>query len=236
MSDYLTGRESPIIGTRATATSTLALIKEGTQRVEEVLENLRSGFAEIISFCISIWIQYGTGGVEDLIFDDDQISQDVKRFFSLVTQENVNGAFAVDLTVTDASTNRQSQQQMQLQLINVMMQYLEKLLEAGASALQAMQQGLPQYAEMVKEVMAAARVMFRDLATKFDVRNPDDILPDLEKFLEQASQSSAGQGNGGGGQGRAGGPAGEQGLPTGNLAPRLPAIPAPAQPGSYGGR
>src|SRR5262249_52525878 len=33
VSDYLTGRESPIIGSRATATSTLALIQEGTKRV-----------------------------------------------------------------------------------------------------------------------------------------------------------------------------------------------------------
>src|SRR5512138_36451 len=36
VSDYLTGRESPIVGSRATATSTLALIQEGTRRVEEV--------------------------------------------------------------------------------------------------------------------------------------------------------------------------------------------------------
>src|SRR5256886_1628392 len=99
VSDYLTGRESPVIGTRATATSTLALIQEAKARVEEVLQNIRDGYEEIIQNCVSIWIQFGTNGVEDLIFGDDQTAKDVKEFFKSVTQENVNGMYAVRLTV-----------------------------------------------------------------------------------------------------------------------------------------
>ena len=237
VSDYLQGRESPIIGTRATATSTLALIKEGTQRVEEVLENLRAGFSEIIEYCISIWLQYGTGGLEDLLFDDDKISQDVKKFFSMLNQENVNGAFAVDLTVTDASTNRQAQQQMQLALIQIMMQYLEKVIQLGADALMATKQGVPEYAAMAKEVMEAARAMFRDLIQKYDIRNAEEYLPDLEKYLNAGGQGqpAIGQGNGGNGQGRAGGPEGQQGVPVGTGPARAPALTRPATPGSGGG-
>jgi hypothetical protein len=238
VSDYLQGRESPIIGTRATATSTLALIKEGTQRVEEVLENLRAGFAEIIEYCISIWIQYGTGGLEDRLFADDKISQDVKTFFSLINQENINGAFAVDLTVTDASSNRQAQQQMQLSLIQVMMQYLEKAIQLGADALMASKQGLPEYVEMAKEILHSARIMFRDLIAKYDIRNPEDYLPDLEKFLNAIGQGpgqlAPGQGNGGNGQGRAGGPEGQPGIPVGTGPARAAALPRPATPGSGG--
>jgi len=237
VSDYLQGRESPIIGTRATATSTLALIKEGTQRVEEVLENLRQGFADIMEFCISIWIQFGTGGIEDLIFGDDKIATDVKQFFKMVSQENINGAFAVDLTVTDASTNRQAQQQMQLSLIQVMMQYLEKVLEAGQAGIVASKQGMPEYTEMVKEVMSTARKLFRDLIAKYDIRNPEDYLPDLEKYLNAHAQPGAapGQGNGGDAQGRNGGPGGQQGLPVGTGPARGPTPAKPATPGSGGG-
>src|SRR5882672_2186186 len=132
---------------------------------------------------MSLWIQYGTGGLEDTIYGPNEVAQGVKQFFSMISQENVNGAFAVDLTVTDTSSNRQAQQQMQLALIQIMMQYLEKLLEAGQAALQAMAQGVPEYAEMVKDVMHAAREMFRDLAEKYDVPDPDAYLPDLEKYL-----------------------------------------------------
>ncbi len=238
VSDYLQGRESPIIGTRATATSTLALIKEGTQRVEEVLENFRQGFAEVMEYCISIWIQYGTGGLEDLLFSDDKIAMGVKEFFKRVNHENINGAFAVDLTVTDASSNRQAQQQMKLALTQVIMQYLEKLLLAGQGALQAISAGMPQYAEMVKEVMGAARVLLREVATTFDTRNPEDILPDLEKIIDASLKQVPPGGQpsvGGGVEGQSGRPGGQSGLPVGAGPSRGPAPTNPATPGSGGG-
>lgn len=235
VSDYLTGRESPIIGTRATATSTLALIKEGMARVEEVLENIRAGFSEIIEFVMSLWIQYGTGGLEDVVYGPgDEVALSVKQFFSMVTQENINGAVAINLSVTDTTTNRQSQQQMQLALIQIMMQYLEKLLAAGQGALQAIQMGIPEYAEMVKEVMKAAREMFRDLAQKFDVPNPDDYLPDLERFLnvnQAPTGAASGAGGGGDGQGRTNGSQGQPSLPVATGPYRGP---TPASPGSAG--
>lgn len=237
VNDYLTGRESPIIGTRATATSTLALIKEGLARVEEVLENVRSGESEIIEFLFSLWIQYGTGGLEDLVFGaGDPIAVGVKQFFKTISIENINGAFAVDLTVTDSTTNKQSQQQMQLALIQIMMQYLEKLLAAGQGALQALQQGIPEYAQMVTDVMHAAREMFRDLAQKYDVVNPDAYLPDLEKYLSGKLSAAQGQSNGGDSTGRAQGPQGEPGVGPANGPARSPGIPRPPQPGSGGDR
>ena len=238
VSDYLTGRESPVIGTRATATSTLALIQEAKARVEEVLQNIRDGYEEIIQNCVSIWIQFGTNGVEDLIFGDDQTAKDVKEFFKSVTQENVNGMYAVSLTVTEAATSKQAQQQMQLALIQIMMQYLEKVLQAGEAALMAMKQGLPEYTEMVKEVMKAARAMFLDLTKKYDVPNPEDYIPDLEKYLENAGQGgqpSAGQGGGNGAGGPPGGAGDASGVPLGRGPFRGPAVPNPATPGSGAG-
>lgn len=183
VSDYLTGRESPIVGSRATATSTLALIQEGTKRVEEVLENIRAGFSEIIQNCFYIWIQYGVGDVNDIVFGDDKIGLDVEKFFQQLSEQNVNGAVAIDLTATDAQGSRQAMQQMQLQIINTMMMYLDKLLMAGQGALQALDMQQPVYADMVSQVMGAARKMFVDLLTKYDIRNPEDYLPDLETFV-----------------------------------------------------
>lgn len=183
VSDYLTGRESPIIGSRATATSTLALIQEGTKRVEEVLENIRVGFSEILENAIYIWIQYGPEGVDDLVFGDDEVGLLVKEFFNSVSEVNVNGALAIDLTATDANSNKQAMQQMQLSIIQIMMQYLEKLLQAGEAALMAMKQGMPEYSQMVADVMTAARKMFEDLLQKYDIRNAEEYLPDLQKYL-----------------------------------------------------
>jgi hypothetical protein len=231
----LTGRESPIIGTRATATSTLALIKEGTQRVEEVLENIRLGFSEILYNCFYLWIQYGLEDLDSVVFGNDESAQLVREFFtSIVTEENINGAIAVDLTVTDASTNRQAMQQMQLTLIQIMMQYLEKVLEAGNAALQMQQMGNVQGVQMVVEVMTAARNMFSDLLNKYDIRNPEDYLPSLEKYLGGVSQTAVAGGPAGPGvehAGAFGGPA----LPPGLGAMQRIAGPSPTLPGAVTG-
>jgi hypothetical protein len=234
VSDYLTGRESPIIGTRATATSTLALIQEGTKRVEEVLENLRVGFSEIIENCMYIWIQYGMEGLDDLVFGDDETSQLLKEFFSTVSAENVNGALAIDLSATDASGSRQATQQLQLQIIQVMMGYYEKLIELGTAAIQA-QATMPAFAAMATDVMEAAKKMFTDLLTKYDIRNPEDYIPDLEKYLNgPAASAGAGQAVGGGVAGLPGGPAGLGGLSAGIPTLGGNGVPQPATPGSGG--
>jgi hypothetical protein len=237
VSDYLTGRESPIIGTRATATSTLALIKEGLARVEEVMENIRLGLAEVMENCVYIWIQYGLGDIKDLVFGDDEVAADLDKLFSTLSQENVGGALAISLSATDSTTAPQAMQQMQLQVIQVMMQYLEKVLEAGQAALMAQQQGMPQLTEMIKEVMRAARQMFHDLLNKYDIPNADDYLPDLEQFLQGGPLGSVAGGPGGvaGAQGGAGGFEAQRGLSV--LGPNNPGqmFPRPATPGQGGG-
>jgi hypothetical protein len=194
VSDYLTGRESPIVGSRATATSTVALIQEGTKRVEEVLENVRQGLAEVIENCIYIWMQYGLDGLDDLVFGDDDLSVKLKEFFTTVDADNVAGAFAVSLTTTDAAGNRVVQQQTKLSILQVMMQYLEKLLQAGQAAVQSQQQ-MPQYSALVVEVMTAARRMFKDLLQTYEIRNPEDYLPDLEEFINGLAQGQSGAGD-----------------------------------------
>lgn len=224
-SDYSIGRESPIIGTRATATGTLALIQQAAHRVEEVMENVRIGLGEVMENCVYIWIQYGLGGIDDLVFGDDQIGLQVKEFFRLVKRENVAGAIAIDLTVTDASGSRQATQQMQLQIIQVMMGYLEKVLSAGQAALAAQEQ-LPQFAEMIKEVMRAARQMFKDLLNKYDIRNPEDYIPDLEQFLNGGATAQQ-QAPVAGGGAELVAPGGRQTLPA-------PVVPRPGEAGPGG--
>jgi len=190
VSDYLTGRESPIVGSRATATSTLALIQEGTKRVEEVLENIRNGCAEMLNNCLYIWIQYGLGTVDDLVFANDQVAEDLKTFFDSVDNDNIHGALTIDLSATDAASNRSVQQQVQLAIIQTMMMYLQKVVELGKMAVESAQT-MPVLAQMADEVLKSARKMFKDLLTKYEIPNPDEYLPDLERFLQQLGGAGA---------------------------------------------
>lgn len=229
VSDYLVGRESPIMGSRATATSTLALIQEGTKRVESVMENIRAGYSEIIQNCLWIWVQYGTGGIEDRMFDPE-VSESIRQFFAEVDETSIEGAMAVELTATDASTNRVTQQQLQLGLIQAVMSFLDRTVQLGQLALQAQQQN-PQAVELFTGVLDAARAAYRDLLGKYDVPNPEEYLPDIDRVFGPRGEANqpggtpgepamerilelAGLVPGAGGAGAAGGPGGMAVPPT----------------------
>ena len=212
VSDYLTGRESPILGSRATATSTIALIQEGTKRVEQTLENIRVGFADVLEKSFCIWIQYGTEDLEDLVFGQEETATKIDAFFKQVNAEHViNGAIGVTLKATDAGDNKQARQQMQLAIINIMMGYFEKQLAAASQALEATKTGMPELAPLVSDTLVAARQLFNDLLRTYDIRNPEQYLPELEKYLGGAPEPGAGAVYGT----SAGGPPETTGLPPG---------------------
>lgn len=188
VSDYMVGRESPIIGSRATATSTLALIQEGTKRVEQVMENIRVGYTEIHEMFMSLWAQYGVWDMEEYPFGSEEEAALVDEYFKTVApRARTNGAFAINIGVTDATTNRQVQQQMQLALIQVMQNYLKQLVELGQLSTQMAQ--IPQMMALVAEVIKAAHAMFRDLLSKYDIPNPEEYLPDVLKLIPSVGPS-----------------------------------------------
>jgi hypothetical protein len=232
LSDYLAGRESPIVGSRSTATATVALIQEGTKRVEQVLENFRNGYAEIGENCMHIWIQFGLDGIDDVVFGGEETGSLIREFFDEIAKpENVIGGLAFDLTATDAANNRPMVQQMQLQIIQVMMQYFEKVLAAGQGMIQA-KQTIPELAMLIADVARAARQMFSDLLHKYDIPNPDDYLPDLDKYLNGPQQPIPGGAQGA----EAGAPGFNDPSALLGLSSALagPQVPSPARPGSGG--
>jgi hypothetical protein len=180
VSDYLTGRESPVLGSRATATSTLALIQEGTRRVEQVVGNVRRGFNEIQSMCYLLWAQYGLGDIDDYVFGDEDTGTLLDEFFkSVVNPANIETLLALDIAVTDATTNRQVQQQMQLSLIQLLTSYLQQVLQVGQMAIQAQAQGMAPLTEIVARVLDSGNKMYTDLVSKYDIPNADQYLPDV---------------------------------------------------------
>jgi hypothetical protein len=153
------------------------------KRIKETIENIRTGYQEVIENCFFIWAQYGTENVEDLVFGQEDTAVKIKEFFTMYSGIDLTGAFAVSLRSTDAGENQVAKQQIQLQLIGLMMNYFQRLLQAGEAALAAMKQGMPEYTMMVQDTMNAARKMFQDLLRDYNVPSPDQYVPDLAKYL-----------------------------------------------------
>jgi hypothetical protein len=246
VSDYMTGRESPALGSRATATSTLALIQEGTRRVEQVMGNLRSGYNELFRMCMMCWAQYGLGDYDDYMFEGEETGTLLDQFFkTVVDPSNIATLMSIDIGVTDATTNRQIQQQMQLALIQLMTQYLTQVLQAGQLAIQAVQQGMPQVQDLVVAILKSAQLMYRDLLSKYDIPGAEEYLPDVISIITaQGGSPPAGLGGGSTGipgqlpaipgMGVSGGP--PQGTPpeglVGAAGPGTPAGQTPLPPGA----
>lgn len=230
VSDYLTGRESPIVGSRATATSTVALIQEGTKRVEETLENLRVGLSEAVEMCIYIWLQFGTDGLENRIFDEDS-REKLISIMDKLRATFIGSSLSIDLAATDASNNKAIQQNMQLALIQTFTMFYKELINAATMATQAAQT-TPALSELIGQIMTDAKTLYHDLAVKYDVPNPSEYLPDLEAFLASINASGSRTPTPFGSAGRSPAFAGMAGSPGGNGgAP----VNVPSQGGSVNG-
>lgn len=228
VSDYMTGRESPMLGSRATATSTLALIQEGTRRVEQVMENIRVGFGDIAEQMCLMWAQYGLGDISDYNFLDDNDAELLDQFFkSINNMASLDGLISIDIGVTDATTNRQVQQQMQMSLIQSVTAYLQQLVEVGQLAVQAAGSA-PQLVELISKVVSSADKMYTDLLGKYDIPGAEEYIPDVQSFFKSLQQLPVPGASGG----TSGGPPGIGGPP--DISAILGALPGTASNGPAG--
>jgi hypothetical protein len=118
------------------------------------------------------------------------VSEGVITFFDNIRELDIGSTLAVDLSATDSTNNKAVQQQMQLALIQTFMQFYQELIKGGQLASMAAQSGQPALAELVGQAMESARNMYRDFATKYEVPNPEEYLPELETFLQSLARGN----------------------------------------------
>jgi hypothetical protein len=219
-SDYLAGNESQAVGSRATATGTLAVIQEGTRRVEAVLENFRAGEADIAMKCLSFDIQFGPGPALDKALDEED-AKILKEFFRTTEVDELEGAIAIELTATDAGGSRSAQQQNLMAVQQMVQQYGQNILGLAAQSMQAP----PNLQQLMIDIAEADRGVLVNLLSKQDVPDAATLLPSLSDYVAIApppppalpgpDPTGGAAGAGPPGQPPGGGPAGPPDLPQG---------------------
>lgn len=184
--DYMSGGESPVVGSRATATSTLALIAEGKSRVEEVLENIRNGEADIALKCLSFDIQFGPGDDVDKVLDPEDADL-LKEFCDSTNVDDLEGAIAIELTATDAGGNRNVQQQNLMAVQQIVDGYCQQIVQFIQMGHQD-----PTVIPVLLDCADAKRDLLRNLLTKYDIPDPDNLLPDLNEYLQPPAPAMPG--------------------------------------------
>jgi len=188
ISDYTVGRESSAIGSRATATSTLALIKEGNKRFMMFENGIRDTLVDIAHQLIALYQQFSDPN--NLMYEmfSETEKQYIQKYFSL-PDEYSRQHVLVEVPATSETTNKDLEKQALLTLMGVMQQFYTTIMQAFSVAAN------PQAPEPVKNLaiqgaQAGSKLMERILEA-FDFRDPETFVPDIEQLLGIQNQMVA---------------------------------------------
>lgn len=180
VNDYTVGRESGAIGSRATATSTLALIQEGNKRFQMTIRDIREALNNIAHQTIMLYQQFS--GDDDVMYEmfsekDKMIIQKYLHLPSELSRANV----LIDTPAISESNNKDIQKQTYMTLMGVVQQFYRGLMEGFSVAVD------PRAPEPMKNLAiqgaTAASKIWERVLEAFDIVDAESYTPDIEQLL-----------------------------------------------------
>lgn len=172
VTDYQLGRESTTLGSRATATGTLALIQEGNRRFDLNVRDMRDSLSEVGKRLLLLNQQFRPRGLAYFVQGEDGAL--TEQTLDL-PEEYLAQRLGVQLTASTATINREVEKQGLLALV----QLLQQNLQVGQQA--AMVVGNPQVPAAVREYTAKAfegiSSLMQRVVHAFDQKDVDALIP-----------------------------------------------------------
>jgi len=174
VSDYQLGRESSTAGSRATATSTLALIQEGNRRFDLNIRDMRESLSHVGRDIILLNQMFRPKGIA--YFVQGQDGQYTEALLNLPPEFSV-AKLAVELTATTATINKEIEKQGLMGLLGIVNQYYEKLIQVGLLVMNP--QIPPEVKDLAVRSAEGAKYLLERIVQTFDVKAIDTIIPGL---------------------------------------------------------
>src|SRR5262252_6593586 len=216
VTDYQLGRESSILGGRATATGTLAIIQEGNRRFDLNVRDIRETLGKVGQMVLMLNAQFRPR--EMAYFVEGEDGKWVERALNLPDDFIADG-IGIELTASTATINREIEKQSLITVMGLVTQHYQQIISMAQMGMQ-MQPLMPLILSMLK----GSDYFMKRIVQAFDIKDLDTVLP-ISAMLEQQGNvgaqppPGAPPGNqGGGGMAGAMGPPG-QGAPAGNGKP-----------------
>lgn len=180
VSDYTVGRESAAIGSRATATSTLALIKEGNKRFQMTENDTRKALADIAHQDIMMHQQFSPNNpiMYEIFSPTEQMW--VQKFFAL-PPEYSRANVIIDAKALSETSNKDVDKQTYLALMEVMQKYYMGTFQAFQIALAP--DAPPPMKQLAAQGASAAAKLWQRVLEAFDIRDPDTFVPNINDML-----------------------------------------------------
>lgn len=192
VSDPFLGRESSVVGTRATATGTLAIIQEGNRRFDLNVRDIRDALGDIGRLVLELNHQFRPRGFFTLVQGEDgQYTESILE----LPPEFTASALAVELTASTATINRDVERQGLISLLGLLSQYYDRLIQISM-IIQNPQ--LPAATrEMAAKMADGAKFIMERLLQTFDVKDIDAVLPVAMEEMQNGPGGPSGFGAGG---------------------------------------
>jgi hypothetical protein len=184
VADYQLGRESNVLGNRATATGTLALIQEGNRRFDLNVRDIRETLGHVGKKVLLLNAQFRPKGMAYFVKGSD--GQLVEKVLDL-PEEFVADGIGVELTASTATINREIQKQGLMALMGSLTQYYQQLMQISGIAMAP--QTPPPVQKMAIQMCDGARYLMEQIVQTFEIRAIDTLLP--PSLAEQMEMDSA---------------------------------------------
>lgn len=245
VTDYTLGRESTSMGSRATATGTLALLQESGRHFDLIINNSRNAMVELAYQIVELYLQYRPEKIFETTGDKDVIEQ-----ITLPTNiNNLREEYEFYCTATSLTVNKEIEKQTNLLLLQQLGGIFQQMLNM-LMLIHSPQMQLPdEVKQFIVGIIKSYYTMAEDLIRSFEKIDIESYLPELPAIVQQAF----GQGNKmqdflkmlggligeGGGQANTQGPAGIPGMETtggGMQQPEGQGIQLPIRPSTPAGQ
>lgn len=199
ISDPQLGRESQSLGSRATATGTLAMIQEGNRRFDLNVRDIREAGSEVGRRVLELNQRFRPKGASYFVEGED--GRYVEAVLDLPPAFSAS-KLAVELTASTATINRETEKQGLIGLLGVVTQYYERLVQAGMVVFNP--QAPPELKELVVRMSQGAKHIVDRIVQDFDIRDVNTVVPAL--LADQSMKEMQGGPIPGAGNPQGGGP------------------------------
>jgi hypothetical protein len=188
ISDMSMGRESSATG-RAAATTTMALLQEGSRRFDLTIAELRRALGEQGNHVVEMWQTHGlpemtqAGSPESVL--GIELGQRVRQ--AIDQPEDILGMLTMRLNVATAAVNREVEKQSTLALFQLMTNYFTQLFQLGQ--LISSPQTPPEIKSLAGSMARAADVLIQRVLQAHQTYDLDSIL--IGETIGQMADMSA---------------------------------------------
>jgi len=185
-------KASQLLGSRTPATTALSGLQQLNRRFAPAFESIRIATADAAKHCLYRYqerVLEGDTEIEDFIRNMLGL-EDGDRVILALRDDNFDDELVIELTASSASLNRDLDKQNNMMLVNILIQYYQRILELIAIA------SNPQVPQPVKDVAVqiaekAGEVIERTLRTFDNVRDPETFIVEMGEAVDSIEAQPA---------------------------------------------